>query len=65
MKTIKDVFNRIFHRNIVNVDDSCDIPNPASGEEERNETVIIKESLFNKCKDSIHEICILCLEPFI
>lgn len=65
MKSIKNIFNRIFHRNIANVDNSCDISNPVPSEEESNEIAIIKESLLNKCKDSIHEICILCLEPFI
>ncbi|MBQ0142557.1 MAG: hypothetical protein KBT06_07150 [Prevotellaceae bacterium] len=65
MKTIKDIFNRIFHQDIANVDSPYGVKNSMPSDEESNETVITKEFILNKCKDSIHEICILCLEPFI
>lgn len=64
MKRIKEIFNRIFHKNKSFVADTCE----ETGLTEVFENSDIdgeKKSIVTQCKDSIHEICILCLEPFI
>lgn len=65
MKTIKEIINHIFHKNKLNVTDSCEFVNGTTDMDENKDKGSTEKTIITQCSDSIHEICILCLEPFI